>query len=425
MLRAVRSGAFADRALARWSRRLDPSDRRLARELAYGVLRLRGRLDFVLEGRVRGGLGRVEPDVLDVLRLGLYQLLELDRVPAYAAVDEAVEAARIAAGPGAGALVNAVLRSVAREGWDGALFPDRERDPVGYLSTWGSHPRWLVERWVACWGADEAERLVEANNRTPPVCLTSLEGGAEDCLRRLAECGVSARPAPLARDSVEIDAVDLESALRAVPCVVQDPAAALVVEYADPEEDEVVADLCAAPGGKALKLAASGRTVVACDRSRSRLRRLAENLARAPALRVSRVCAAAAAPSLRPVDAVLLDVPCTGTGTFRRHPDARWRIGPADLAALAEAQRRWLGAAAGVVRPGGLLVYATCSLEAEENEDQVSEFLEERREYCLEAPPRDLPEGVITGRGELSVLPQHFGTDGAFAARLRRRGTRG
>jgi 16S rRNA (cytosine967-C5)-methyltransferase len=422
VLCAVRAGALVDRAFAERSAHLGPEDRRLARELVYGVLRLRGRWDRLLARRVEGGLERLEPEVLDALRLGVHQLLELDRVPAYAAVDESVEIARAAAGPGAAGLVNAVLRRIAREGVRIAdEFPDAGADPVGYLSTWGSHPRPLVERWVARWGPERAAALVEANNRVPPVALTPLGLSRDEALRRLAEAGISARAAPPASESVEIEPADLERALACVPAVVQDPAAALVVEYADLPADACVADLCAAPGGKALKLAVSCRRVVACDASRARLARLVENARRAGVARLAVVVADAGRPALRVADAVLLDVPCTGTGTFRRHPDARWRWSEDALVRLVAAQRRWLAAAAEIVRPGGWLVYATCSLEPEENEEQVDWFLSTRRDYVLEAPGRALPEGARTARGELFVWPPQWGTDGAFAARFRRR----
>lgn len=399
---------------------LDPADRRLAQELAYGTLRLRARLDAWLAGRVRGGLARVEPPILDSLRVGLYQLAELDRVPDHAAVDESVEAARAAAGPGAASLVNAVLRRVAREGVAADAFPDPIRDPVGWATTWGSHPRWLVERWLARHGAEAMRALVDANNRRPAVALSPLGLEVEAARRRLAERGIEAREGPLAVGSLEIEPGDLALALEALPALVQDPAAALVADFADPPAGARVVDLCAAPGGKALRWAASGRRVLAVDRSRERLRRLEENRART-GLHVWVLCADAAHPPLRPADCVVLDAPCTGTGTLRRHPDARWRLEPRDLEALVKLQRALLDGAAATTRPGGLLIYATCSLEPEENEDQVNAFLDAHDEFEREPPAAPLPRGVRTDRGDLFVFPPDAGTDGAFAARLRRR----
>ena len=419
ILAAVRRGALLDRALDRRASGLDPADRRLAQELSYGVLRLRARLDARLGRRVRGGLARVEPSVQDALRLGLYQLTELDRVPDHAAVDESVEAAREAAGAGAASLVNAVLRRVAREGVEADEFPDPKGDPVGWAATWGSHPRWLVERWLARHGADAMRALVDANNRRPAVALTLLGLDVETARRRLAERGIDARDAPLAVGSLEIETGDLAAALETVPAVVQDPAAALVTQFADPPPGAQVVDLCAAPGGKSLRWAASGRRVFAVDRSRERLRRLEENCART-GLHVPILCADAAHPPFRPADCVVLDAPCTGTGTLRRHPDARWRLEPSDLEALTTLQRALLAGAAGATRPGGLLIYATCSLEPEENEDPVNAFLDAHDEFERE-PPSALPRGVRTDRGDLFVFPPDAGTDGAFAARLRRR----
>lgn len=418
----MRAGAFADHAFDSVAARLGEKDRALAHELAYGVLRLRARLDLVLRARLRRGLERLHPDVLDTLRLGLYQLLELDRVPAYAVVDDAVQMAHRVAGAWAAGLVNAVLRGVIRDGPHVEPAKDLERDPAAHLATWGSHPRWLIERWLQRWSVGEVRALVEADNRRPSVYLTPLGMSQEECLRRLREADCAAEPGPLARATVEIDPGDVARALAAVPAVVQDPAAALVVDYAEVPPGARVADLCAAPGGKALRLAGSGCRVLACDRSRRRLARVAANLARFSGLEVALVCADAARPPVRGLDAVLLDVPCTGTGTFRRRPDARWRVSPRDLQALVVLQRELLAAGAEAVRPGGLVVYATCSLEPEENERQVTEFLKGRPDYHLEPPSGALPDGLLTSRGELYVLPQRWGTDGAYAARLRRRG---
>jgi 16S rRNA (cytosine967-C5)-methyltransferase len=226
---------------------------------------------------------------------------------------------------------------------------------------------------------------------------------------------------PLAPDAVRLSSGGVLEALAAVPSVVQDPAAGLVVRYAAVPPGARVADLCAAPGGKALALAETAGYLAAADLGFGRLARLRENLRRLEGLPVGLVVADARQPPFRPVDAVLIDVPCTGTGTFRRHPDGRWRLGPEDLESLVRLQREILEAAASVVRPGGLLIYSTCSLEPEENEEQVDAFLNEHPEFELEPPaPGVLDPALLDVGGRLVVLPQEVGVDGAFAARLRR-----
>ncbi|MFL5504438.1 MAG: RsmB/NOP family class I SAM-dependent RNA methyltransferase, partial [Gemmatimonadaceae bacterium] len=199
-----------------------------------------------------------------------------------------------------------------------------------------------------------------------------------------------------------------------------DPAATLVTDYAAIPTGATVADLCAAPGGKALELTRSADVVVAADKSFARLQRLLANQRRLESTNILPFVGDARAPAIRPVDAVLIDVPCTGTGTFRRHPDARWRIKVSDIAVMSALQKTILRAAAQVVRPDGILVYSTCSLEPEENDAQVDSFLAENLNWILEPPPEGSVAPELLDGGRLRVLPHRHGTDGAFAARLRR-----
>lgn len=400
---------------------LSEADRRLTQELAYGVLRLRGRLDHLLRPLVRGGLERLDRDVMDILRLGAYQLLELDRVPPYAAVSDAVEMAKASAGRGAGSLTNAVLRRVSREHADSCPFPERESDPVGYLATWGSHPRWLVERWLARAPLEEIERLVVYNNARPAMHLSVIDR-PEDALEQLRAAGIAAERVALAPASLRIDSSELLRALGLVRAIVQDPGAAAVLDYMALDPGSRVVDLCAAPGGKAALLAARGHAVFAFDVARTRLARILETRSRLDLPRLHVVQADSTRLPLSRAEVILLDAPCTGTGTLARHPDGRWRLEAGDLEALAGLQRRLLDAAANALEPGGTLVYATCSLEPEENEEQVEEFLKRHADFGLEAPGQDRIASELLGAdGELRVLPQRHGMDGAYAARLRRR----
>jgi len=267
-------------------------------------------------------------------------------------------------GIGASKLVNAVLRRVDRE--RDALEPVRPSDPIEALAQRASHPRWLVARWVARFGLDATERLLAANNTEAPIVLRPFGVVREQLEAMLEGAGVAVSEAPLVNDSLVLGAgVQLTElgAFKQGLLFVQDPAATLVTRYAAVPAGAIVADLCAAPGGKALELSRTAGLVIASDRVPGRLERLLTSLGRLEAHHVQAFVSDAREPALRPVDAVLIDVPCTGTGTFRRHPDARWRLRTSDLAVMSALQREILRAAATLVRPGGLLIYSTCSLE--------------------------------------------------------------
>lgn len=421
VLRDLRAGAMLDSAFETAGASLDARDRRWLRELVYVTLRRRAWIDAVLDERVRGGLARLHPDVRDLVRLGVAQLLHMTSVPAYAAIAQTVEQAKVH-GVGASKLVNAVLRRVDRE--RDALEPPTPPDPIDALALTASHPRWLVARWVARWGAEAARRLLEANNAEAHTILRPVGLVREQLEAMLETRGVQTFEPPLVPDGVAIQhGVSLASidAFRLGRCFVQDPAATIVTRYAAFAPASTIADLCAAPGGKTFELAASAGTIVACDASRTRIARLVESATRMELQHVFACIADARRPCVRPLDGVLLDAPCTGTGTFRRHPDARWRLTPGDLSVMGAVQRALLESAASVVAPGGLLVYSTCSLEIEENDGQVETFLATHPDFVLEPPPPGSVPDSTLDRGRLRVLPHVHGADGSFAARLRRR----
>ena len=427
VLRDVDGGAHADRAARRRFRGLSDRDRALATELAYGVVRLRARLDHELSHFVDRPLSDVEPGVLAWLRLGLSQLREL-RVPDHAAVDESVRGVRATVGERATGFANGVLRAAARRDDRRSLFPDPDDALLEHLATWGSHPRWLLRRWLDRWSPEDVRRLVALDNRPPRVTVRLLEGDAAAARERLGEGGAALEPLeawPRSATLTEGAPGDLLERLQVA--VVQDPAASAVVDYVGDIERGPVLDACAAPGGKALALAHGSpraRPCVAADVRPGRLRRTVEADERVGA-GLSAVAMDARRPAVREAATALVDAPCTGTGTLRRRADARWRVGPERLASLVRLQREMLDAVAGVVQPGGLLVYATCSLEPEENEDQVEAFLRRHPDFERDpAPPATaLPPDVVDERGDLRVLPWRRESDGAYAARLRRRGS--
>ena len=419
VLGACGRGQRLDRALDTRAGSLDPRDRRWAHALVFGVARLRGRLDHIIARHARGGLDRLDPAVLDLLRMGVFQLHCMEGVPSYAAVSSTVELARAVGVGRAAGLVNAVLRASERAGSPADAFPAPETDLEGHLTHWHSHPRWLVRRWLARWGASGTEALLRHDNRVPGLFLRPVGIGVDEALDRLRAAGMRARRSGHGAGCVRLPAgTDPARVLEAVPGVVQDPGAALVARYAAPPRGGLVADLCAAPGGKALALSERAGYVVAADLSPSRIKLATASAARVGA-RLGAVVANADAVPLRRADAVLVDAPCSGTGTLARRPDARWRLAETDLARLAGVQSRLLAGAARIVAEGGLLVYSTCTLEPEENDEVVEGFLNKHPQFRLEAPAEMDPE-VLDDRGHLRVLPQRTGFDGAFAARLRR-----
>ncbi len=434
VLEAVRAGRPLDAALDEAVRRLSDANRRLAHELAAGVLRHQTALDARLRPLAARGWTAVAEPLRTVLRLGAYQVTKLDRVPPHAAVSTSVELARDTGGARAAGFVNAILRRLVRER------PTKPEPPAAPAKTRGahanaqqasalqasalaerhSHPEWLVRRWLKRFGPAHTERLLQWNNARPRLVVQPARENQDQLAQALAAAGMQAEPAPFGAGLVvPRGRPDRLPRYAEGAFVVQDPAQSLVTWYADLPPGALVYDACAAPGGKTIGLARSGLRVIAADASRDRVRRLRENLARAGSGRERALVADARHPPLRSVDAVLLDAPCLGTGTFARHPDARLRVTTEALEELAERQRELLDAVAKVVRPGGLLVYATCSLEPEEDEMQVERFLARHPEFHRE-PADGFPPGLLTDKGDLMTLPQRDRIDGAYAARLRR-----
>lgn len=417
VLRAVTRGRRLDRAFEAATPRLSPRDRRFVQEVAYGVTRFRGRLDFLLDLHLRKGLSSLSPALRDLLRMGAYQLLYLDGVPPYAAISQTVHRVREIAGGVSGRVANGVLRSLDREGGAVDRFPSFEEDPEQHLSTWGSHPDWLVRRWLTRWSPPEVLRLVQANNIPAPLFMRPLGSSLNDAREALAEAGLESWPVGPGIPCLRLEAgTDPAKLLGVLSGIIQDPGAALVTVYADVPPGATVADLCAAPGGKSLAMAGGGAYVVAADRSWKRLRLVRENLERVGGS-VDLVVALAQAPPFRELPYLLLDVPCSGTGTLRRHPDARWRMTEETMQRLVGVQAEILEGGSRAVAPGGVMVYSTCTLEPEENQGQIRAFLARNPRFALEESG-SVPGDYLDEEGYLSVKPQDQGFDGAFAARM-------
>jgi 16S rRNA (cytosine967-C5)-methyltransferase len=405
ILRRVREGETFETALDAAVGQLSEPDRRLTHEIAAGVLRNRSALDGQLSQLVSGSWRDTSDDLKDLLRIGAYQLTQLHKVPTYAAVQATVEVAKRTVGSRAAGLVNAVLRRVARG--EGERRPSTGKG-TEQLAELFSHPEWLVKRWIGNFGLERTKALLEHNNRKPPLVLQPVRWSPDKLERGLAEHGIRATPASLGTGlSVENVTVQNIPGYEDGAFIVQDAAQAQVLRFAAIPPNAFVWDACAAPGGKAAILSLAAR-VLATELRRDRIPRLRATLARvAPDVFVA--VADALAPPLGPqsVDVVLLDAPCSATGALARHPDGRWRLSVEGIKRASAVQAGLLEAVSEVVKPAGSLVYATCSLEPEENEQQVNRFLERHPDYERECD-------------DLSLFPPESGTDGAYAARLRR-----
>ncbi|MGA0606014.1 RsmB/NOP family class I SAM-dependent RNA methyltransferase [Phenylobacterium sp. VNQ135] len=384
--------------------RLESRDRAFARALAMAVLRHLGPIDAALQARLK----KPPPDrIVQVLRLGAAQLLVL-KTPAHAAVSATVDlAGRQKGGQPFKGLVNAVLRGLTRE-------PPPLDDPELLA------PQWLAARWRAAFGADAARAMAALIAAEPATDITP-QGEADDLVSQLEAWSL---PGGTLRAGLKGE-VSTWPGFADGRWWVQDASAAVPARLLHVTSGETALDLCAAPGGKTLQLAAAGARVTALDKSAGRLKRVTENLART-GLGAEVVNADAAEwNDRRRFDAVLLDAPCSATGTYRRHPDVLWVASPADIPKLAALQSRLLDAAGRRVKPGGRLVYCVCSLEPEEGEAQVDAFLKRAPEFALDpvAPGEGgAPEASLLPNGTLRILPHHRegGTDGFFIARMRR-----
>lgn len=419
-------GAWADAALkAQLSRDgLTGPDAALCSRIVYGVLQNQMLLDFYLAAYCSQKPDHLQPPLLNILRMGAYQILYLDKIPDSAAVNESVELAKIMKRGQASGLVNAVLRKVSKNKQALPALPDR--DEVTALSLRYSHPKWLVRRLLALLGREEAEAFLAADNAPAPITVqvNPLRTTAQALLERLEAEGVSARMHPWVPDCLELTGTgDLTAlpAFREGDFLVQDPAARLVSAVADIQSGERVLDVCAAPGGKSFSAAfamkGQGR-IVACDLHQNKLQRITEG-----ARRLGLTCIETQAadghvnrPEWRDAfDTVLVDAPCSGLGIIRKKPDTRYKRAN-DLFSLPVIQSEILDNAASYVRPGGVLVYSTCTILPEENEQVTDAFLAQHPDFSME--PFSLPVGETDGR--ITLWPQRHGTDGFYICRMRR-----
>lgn len=437
ILRRVADGAYASVLLAAHAEELGPQDRALCHELVMGVLRRQLWLDRLAEHYSNRKVAELDVAVRTVLRLGLYQLRFLSRVPASAAVNESVNLVHFARLRSAGSFVNAILRRATRE-------PEVDPtsnidDPLEYLSVAASHPAWLLERWCQAFGTAETEALAFSNNEVPPIAFRVVNNRAreEDVCASLRQAGAKVVPSKVAPGAWRVSggAGVLTELAATGQIYLQDEASQLVAAALDAKTGERVLDLCAAPGSKTTQIAdrslnpaglggGVGPVVVAADLHEHRLRTLIS----AARLQGLGNIHCLALDGLQPLpfgegafDRVLVDAPCSGTGTLRRNPEIRWRISPADIDDMRARQTRLLDNAARAVKPSGRLIYSTCSVEPDENEVVVKTFLENNERFRL--GELTLEPKLLRSPGMARTWPHRQGTDGFFICALERKGS--
>jgi 16S rRNA (cytosine967-C5)-methyltransferase len=402
----------------------NPHDRGLLTELVYGTLRMRGRMDWIIARLYKGDAAALEAPIPNILRTGLYQLLFTDRIPHFAAVNEAVGIAKKEC-PTAAGLVNAILRNALRE-QENIAWPEMAKDPGKAIAVLHSHPRWLVERWLDRYGFDETIAICRENNRMPQpvVRVNSLKASRDEAIAAFAAEKIAAGKTGYCADGLFLStAIGLRetAAFRNGLIRVQDEASQLVARMVSPQPGERVLDLCAGAGGKTVHLAAlmeNRGEIIAVDLHPDKLHLLTADAGRLGVTIVTTHAGNAATmpESFRSAfDRVLLDAPCSGLGTLRRNPEIRWRLVPAELEKSMSLQKRLLRKAADCVKPGGLLIYSVCTVTPEENEAVVAELLAARPEF-KRVPPEGIPPELIDADGFLRTFPHRHGTDGFFGA---------
>jgi 16S rRNA (cytosine967-C5)-methyltransferase len=431
-LRAIHRGAFADVAIDRTLKQTDLAepDRRFLTELVYGTVRRQRTLDVLIDQLGKKTSQQQPPDLRVILHLGLYQLRYLSQIPASAAVNTTVDLAKQNGFAGLTGFVNGFLRQYDRlsQTIDPLKLPEQPVERLGILH---SYPDWIVQVWLEQFGFEETEKLCQRLNQPPNLDLrvNPLRTSIAEVEAALQATGIAvSRVSPLPQ---ALRLTGNTGAIQSLPgfaegwWTVQDSSAQLVSHLLDPQPGETVIDACAAPGGKTThqaELMQDQGTIWACDRTPSRLKKLKENIERLHlnSIRIQVGDSRDLPQFTNQADRVLLDAPCSGLGTLHRHADARWRQSPESVNELAQLQTELLHHTATWVKPGGVLIYATCTLHPSENETVVHTFLEQHRDWQLERLEDPIATPFITLTGWLKVLPQQHSMDGFFVAKLRR-----
>ncbi|MEY3385909.1 MAG: Ribosomal small subunit methyltransferase [Bacteroidota bacterium] len=421
------SDSYIDKMLDGELRRteLEAADRALVTELVNGCVRWQSRLDWILMGFYHGEFTKCMPIVKNSLRIALYQMMFLSKIPAPAAINESVELVKRIKGDRHAGVVNGVLRNILRN-LQSIRYPDRKENEVLYLSVHTSHPQWMVRRYIERFGSEDAEALLTANNQRPMLTLrvNSLKTTPEQVQQELAEADIKFEVSPIHPTSLLVTSLRDVRGLQLFAdghVTVQDASASLAVQLAAPRPGMKVIDLCAAPGGKAVmaaELMGNNGSVIALEKYESKLSFIQDNAQRSGVSIISPLQGDARTfSSDKGADVVLVDAPCTGLGTLSKKPDIKWRRQIDDIRKMVTTQREILDNAAKLVNVGGCLVYSTCSIEPEENVEAIRWFLQSHPNFTLDAAEKYLQADVCQ-EGYVQTFPHRHRSDGAFAARL-------
>lgn len=425
--RVERTDAYLNHLLENEMRNteLNGPDKALLFEIVHGVVRWMGRLDWVLNGFYKGTFSKAIPNLKNGLRVALYQILFLDRVPDYAAVNEAVEFVKKLQGAKPAGLTNAVLRNIIRNK-NNIRYPDPEEDIVGYLSAYYSHPSWMVKRYLERFGREETEQLLFANNEKPYLTLrlNAIRSNPEEFKSLMDSVNLRYNPGSFLPEFFKLKNLTNINAWEYFAkgyFNIQDESAGLACRLLRVRDGMRVLDLCAAPGGKTAYIAAlmhDNGEIVAVDRYDARLNILRKNMQRLGLKSVKTVETDALEFEDELFDRVLADVPCMGSGTLSKKPDIKWKKDIFDLRSMNDLQYRLLCKAGDLVKPGGVVVYSTCSIEEEENYAIVEKFINNNSEFHLESARDKFPDAILDEQGCIQTLPHRNKMDGAFAAKL-------
>ncbi len=404
---------------------LNGQDKALLYEIVHGVIRWMGRLDWVLNGFYKGQFSKAIPNLKNGLRVALYQILFLDKIPDYAVVNEAVEFVKKLQGQKPADLTNAILRNIIRNK-NGIRYPDPNEDLPGYISAYYSHPSWMVKRYLARFGREDTEKLLATNNEKPYLTLkiNALKTNPNEFKELLNSVNLKFNPGRYLSEFFQLQNLTNITAWKYYShgyFNVQDESAGLACRLLEPEPGMRILDMCSAPGGKTAYIAGlihDKGEIIALDRYESRLKIMRKNMERLGINSVKTIEVNALEYDDGLFDRVLADVPCLGSGTLSKKPDIKWKKDLLDLKRITELQYNLLLKAAAMVKPGGVLVYSTCSIEPEENGEIVNKFLINNSNFKLQNASDKFVQELIDENGCIQTLPHIHHMDGAFAAKL-------